>query len=500
MNIYEAFCQRVDLSAGTVAIVDEKIGASCDYAELKVRVDELASSLSYLGIQSGDKVLLFVPMSLELYILLLALFKMGACVVFIDPSQGSDFVNRCAKKIEPDVFIGVPKAYLFFLSAPYLRQIPRRLCTKKIPFIPSIWQKTSDNVSHKVNAIDAALITFTSGSTGEPKAIVRSHQFLLNQYQVLKTHVHLEADKVDLSGLPVFVLANLFAGVSSVIANTRLSHPKKIDPLMLNNAIVKHNITRVGGSPALYERLLLSDMKKLNSLRALYMGGAPVMPKLLARLKKALPMSEQFVIYGSSEAEPIASYAYSTLRPQNLQKMQDGAGLFAGDIVDEIRLEILDTDAKPCATNEIGEITVSGKHVVQSYLDTKDNHNIKIEKDNQVWHRSGDSGYVDEDGALWLVGRTSAVIEDKKGVVYPFCVEVAASEIVENRVALLARANKRVLFIEGVNIEGVKNVDIELLLVEKLAWALIDEWVFISKMPLDKRHNAKIDYTLLRKL
>jgi olefin beta-lactone synthetase len=498
INCYEAFCARLKASPKQIAIVDKKSGERCTYRELSIKVDTLSVVLSSFGVKPQMKIVLFVPMSLELYVILIALFKMGVSVVLIDPSQGAKFVNRALARIAPEGFIGVPKAHLFYLLCPHLRAVPLKFSTKSLPFVKHIFaslQEQSLDMDNRCDASCDALITFTSGSTGEPKAIVRSHQFLLDQYRVLKPHIGLESNQVDLSGLPIFVLANLFAGVTSVIANTSLAHPRKIDSAALVRAIEEEQIERIGASPMLYERLLLADAKSLQTLKNLYMGGAPVMPRLLGRLKEAMPLCQFHILYGSSEAEPISSYESSELSQSIQTKMQKGAGLFVGSVVPEIALAIWNQEDEVLQQGRIGEIVVSGHHVVHSYLKPQENSGIKVQRAGKVWHKTGDSGYLDESGKLWLVGRTSAIIRDEKGVLYPFSVEVAANALVESKVAIVGKKSKRKLFIEG-----IKDPQMEAYLAKELSWAKIDHFESIPVMPLDKRHNAKIDYSLLSRL
>ena len=75
-----------------------------------------------------------------------------------------------------------------------------------------------------------ALVTFTSGSTGAPKAAVRTHGFLLEQHRVLAESLRLTPDDLDLTTLPIFVLANLGSGVCSLIPDADLRHPGAIEP------------------------------------------------------------------------------------------------------------------------------------------------------------------------------------------------------------------------------------------------------------------------------
>ena len=121
----------------------------------------------------------------------------------------------------------------------------------------------------------------------------------------------------------------------------------------------------------------------------------------------------------------------------------------------------------------------------------------KFRVDDRIWHRTGDSGYLDERGRLWLLGRASARIADDRGELYPFAVECAARQIPGVRRAALAhQAGRRILLLEpeaGAPPPDVTSVR------SSLAWAQLDEVRVWREIPMDRRHNAKVDYAALKR-
>jgi acyl-CoA synthetase (AMP-forming)/AMP-acid ligase II len=358
-------------------------------------------------------------------------------------------------------------------------------------------------------------LTFTSGSTGQPKAAVRSHGFLLAQHAVLAHSLRLTRGEIDLATMPIVLLANLASGVTSLIPNADLRSPGLIAPGPVLAQIERHKPASSVASPAFFERLArhgLARGRRLPSFRKLFTGGAPVFPRLLDQMQALAPEATVEAVYGSTEAEPIAHVSRDAVSAEDRKAMLGGGGLLAGPPVPEIRVAVLRdqwgrpvgpyTAAEFAAQSQPdgagGEITVSGDHVLSGYLHGRGDEETKFRVDGVVWHRTGDAGYRDGQGRLWLLGRCSARLQDGRGVLYPFAAETAAyQDPAVRRAALVGLHGRRVLALEYYP-EG-KNPDLGPLR-EALAWAGLDELRVCPRLPVDKRHNAKIDYPALYRL
>ena len=520
MNIVEILQRQARERPDAPAIIDVQRGRDriTTFAELERASAQGAALLLESGLNCGDTVLILQPMSAELYIALMALLRLGMTAMFLDPSAGREHVERCCAIRPPAALIASPRAHLLRLVSPALRRIQRHFSFG--PYLPGTipWNRSGRLAPHlpiTACAADApALITFTSGSTGLPKATVRSHGFLLEQHRVLERAIHLTPGAVDLTTLPVFVLANLASGVTSLIPDADLRRPGSITAEPVLRQIGRQHPTSVVASPALLERLCAACEAlgtPVRGFRYVFTGGAPVFPDHLERFAATFPHAEVVAVYGSTEAEPIAHIARREMTGDDLAAMAAGAGLLAGKPVGEIDVQViaprwgtplgaLDAvgfSALHRPRGEAGEIVVSGGHVLKGYLNGVGDEETKFRVAGEVWHRTGDSGYFDDAGRLWLLGRTSAVIDDAQGVLYPFAVECAARQVPEvARAALVLRGDKRVLFVEPrkgarIDTDGVRKA---------LAWARLDQVRVLAGIPLDRRHNAKVDYGRLAKI
>ncbi len=521
MNIVEELRAQSRTRPDAIAIIETRRGRShsITFAELERASAQAAALLRRAGLQPGDAILVFHPMSAELYIALSAIFRLGLVAMFLDPSAGKEHINRCCALYPPRGLIATSKAHLLRFLSPALRGIPVKFATG-LPVPGTVRWARAVNLPpyeqvHPCRPGTPALLTFTSGSTSQPKAAVRTHDFLLAQHRVLKGALILTPGEIDLTTLPIFVLANLASGVTSLIPDVDLRRPGAIDPARVVAQIDTHRPTRIGASPAFLERLILYCSYNgwtLSSLRDIFTGGAPVFPCLLDRLQQIAPRATITAVYGSTEAEPIAKIAKWQIEQQDIAAMLAGRGLLAGLPVPSIQLRVVrdlwGTPIGPYTRREFlgdclrpgeaGEIVVSGDHVLPSYLHQRGDEEPKFSVDGEQWHRTGDAGYLDDRGRLWLLGRCGARIEDAHGTLYPFAVEcIAHHHPGVRRAALISHRGRRILAVELD--DSATDTDLALLK-HTLAWAYIGEVQVHRRIPVDKRHNAKIDYPALQGL
>jgi olefin beta-lactone synthetase len=512
MNLVSLLAKKAKLHPERPALIDRYHGEDriVSYGDLARRVAAGAGELKQLGLKRGQVVLVFQPVSIELYEFLLAAFHSGLRVMLADPSAGREFLSLCCQRLKPDAFFGSWKAHCLRLVVPEMRRIPISICSGWFP-AAGAWRTDGEGVPLVDVADDeAALVTFTSGSTGVPKAAVRSHGFLLAQHRALSKSLEFEDSEVDLITLPVFVLANLASGLTSVLAATDLAKPGSPDVTSISSQCQKFQVTRCAASPAFFEGLLAGGMP---GIKKLYTGGAPVFPDLLRRLRKALPEACIHSVYGSTEAEPIAHFQAEEANEETDSLTRRGGGLCSGVPVAEIDLRIIaDRWRTPLAGNDLeflsagqaGEIIVSGDHVLRGYLDGLGDEETKILDGEKVWHRTGDAGWIDSQGRVWLLGRCAEKLPPfpaGEGLPvdaqrYPFAIECALREIFPGiRMAAMVWEDQRTLVVgkkcdaseaaaigQSVEVFGIASV------------------IYLESLPLDRRHNAKIDYPALREM
>jgi len=514
VNIADLLTARAAASGEQAAVIDES-GGRCrtlSFAELEQLVSRTAECLRAFGLRPGDPVLVLQPLSLELCVVLVAILRAGLVAVFIDPSAGLAHLDSCCRLTAPRAFIGSGKAHLLRFVSPGLRRIPMKWRTGTLVRRALATTRPTGNNPGSADLPPSApaLIRFTSGSTGAPKAAVRTHGFLVEQLRAIESNLHLEPGQIDLVTMPMFMLPNLAAGVTSIIPATDVRAPGRSDPVPLVRQIQERQVNRLTASPALFHRLADYCSQHgvyLDSLHRLDTGGAPVFPGLLDSLRRLAPQAEIVAVYGSTEAEPIALLRHDDISDADRQAMASGGGLLAGRPVPDLRVRLLREDTPPpgkpltesgfaalaAPPGTPGEIVVSGPHVHPGQADVPGSDPSKIVVEDTVWHRTGDAGRFDETGRLWLLGRSCARIEDRRGVLHPFPLEAAV--MTDGRVrhtALVAVHGRRLLVVQPSDPSHPPQVP-------EWVRSQVDEVRIMRHIPLDRRHNAKVDYVELRR-
>ena len=457
------FADAVQAFPDRIAIVDGK-GRQTSFAALEGRAHKLAAHWQGRGVQPGDRVLMAMPVTADLYASLAALWSLGATVILPEPAMGLAGLRHAARTAKATAFCAAGMFRALQYALPELWR-----CTR-------LRQKDGDAGgfdAHMPEADDIALISFTSGTTGKPKAIPRSHGFLMAQFRAIDPLLASDRPERDLVAFPVFTLINIASGRTSVLPNWKMSRLASLAPGPLQNWLKKQDVTRALVPPALCR--VLADCARPEAFHTVFTGGGPVFPDLVDDLLAKGPM-RIVCVYGSTEAEPIAHLDIGDVSEADRADMLQGKGLLVGHHGAETMVRI-----------EADEILVAGAHVNKGYLDPAHDAENKQRCGDVIWHRTGDAGLLDENGRLWLLGRVGSSVRSDTGVLYPFCVEVAARQWPGvAQVALMPDGSGALLVVEG---DGRYMADWR----KRAQGFGIKGVQHVKKIPMDRRHASKID-------
>lgn len=503
--------------------------SSITYADFNDMVSKSASGLAKLGIKKGDRVIVFVPISVELYVSIAGLQRFGAIPVLLDSYARQEQLEAIIKNSQPCAIIA--PAILIQSFAPLLDAfgINIKVSTDKKPEKDMVVM-LSDLFSEEVQGIvsvgqnDTALITYTTGSSGVPKGANRTHRFLAAQHYTLKRLFPYNSTSVDLPVFPVFTLNNIASGITTVIPAINISKPdQQKDSKILLSQIYECKVDCMTLAPSFFRNLAIYcgvNNVSLGSIKRVLTGGAPISEADVKRFKDSTHNADIWILYGSTEVEPIAyieskkMLSIKSPKRDNITKIGVNVGkidktlqykfigIDTGNIHHSIEIQNLEVPE-----GEVGELVVAGEHVCRSYYRNKEAFvRTKIrDKAGTIWHRTGDLARIDSRRYLWIVGRKHNIIKIKGDYYFPVRPEIILKDLLNvTNAAYLDFTNNgdhRVVAVVTLKKNTKKEQekcrkDINKIFAkENLP---IEGVVFMEEIPMDVRHHSKVDYNALR--
>ena len=481
-NIISHFLNQSQLNPERIAILNDETNLC--FAEFRRSVNQFAHHFEAMGVQRGNRIIILHPVCTELFSAIIALLGKGCTVVFVEEWSRIDDIAKCCEKVQCDHIITNFKGRFIKFFHPALRKL------KTLNLRVSKNQTLHEFQPTEVTDDTPAIISFSSGSSGPSKAVVRTHGILNAQFEALKKHIAFDQKVTMCTNFPVVILLNLGIGMSTYLSkNIRMSDLKKSRINELYEELKSTSITHLAFSPFILRSLArfirLHNHSKLQ-FQQIISGGSPVFPIHAEAFIQSFDCENILILFGSSEAEPIAYCS-----AQNILENKNHPGIYAGQIDDATNCMVGTVNDSKFTVSEkgsVGEVLVSGRHVVRQYLNSEDAFlNNKIMLDSTLWHRTGDYGYLYKDNELFLSGKQKY----QYGESNLFDIEKRLSEIDGIDIATLIEETVYVQMYGNGKKESVLNA-IHLIFPE------IEKVEFIE-IPLDRRHNGKIKYHLLGK-
>jgi long-chain acyl-CoA synthetase len=381
------------------------------YGELREQVDRWAAFLQEAGLKKGERVGLFSRNCAEYVAAYMAVIRAGGVIVPINFQLVPREVAYMIKDAEIHLFLTQAKLELDGPLAELGCAPVRQLTFGELdaPVSGSLQEvpRTED---------DNCTIIYTSGTTGRPKGAMLSHKNLVANAWDFQDAIHARPEDVILCLLPMYhcyawsvcVSLSLLLGAQLVIqANYNFKTAIRL--------VQRHGVTLFTGVPAVMELLLEgAEPSELSTVREFICGGASLGKVLGQKFadKFGHPVLEG---YGLSEAAPVVSVN----RPGNVKFGSIGLPL----VEEEVR--ILNPQGREVPQGEAGEVVVRGPNVMLGYL-----NRLEATKETLAggWLHTGDVGYADEDGFIFLVDRLKDMIISSGENVYPREVEEAITQ------------------------------------------------------------------------
>ena len=494
------------------------------FAAISTLVARYEQGLTASGLVARDRVVILMKPGADFLAMSYAVMGRGAVPVFIDPGIGIANIIKCVEEAEPKGFIGIPRAHLLRLKAPRIFA-SMHYCVvatqRHLPGIPTLGSFARfpplplDPVMRCSD--EEALIAFTSGATGVPKGVVFTNGMLEAQVGIFREHFGFQSGQQDCPLLPIFSLFTLALGGGSVFPPLNPRHPLAVKADQVVRIMNDCGVQSSFGSPTLWTKLgeyCLRSGTAIPALRKIFMAGAPVPAHTVELLRKIASAAESFTPYGSTEALPVTLISGTDLLyAQNIPAHSGEQGTLVGKPVQGVEVRIVIPTTPPlrelhaltaCPPRVLGEVLVTGENVSTAYLRRPAaNRDSKVIDGQRIWHRMGDSGYLDEAGNLYFCGRLSHAVVTDSGVFHSVPVErvfnvhpnvyrtalISTCAGTEAAIAVEPYANA---WPRGARAKRAMAEELRAIGRRNPLTASITKFYFHRSFPVDARHNAKI--------
>ena len=398
--------------------------SSFTYAEFHERCMRLAGAVHALGVQRGERVAILAANGhayLETYVGI--------------PAAGMIIVPLNTRHAEPELEYALKDSGARVLITD---RDPGRLgaVVDHVISIPDSYESALAGaqpvaLGAGVSEDDLAGLFYTGGTTGLSKGVMLSHRNLIaNTFHWLATVPQREDDRY-------LIIAPLFhaAGSNSVLGSIWTAGCQitldVFDPEVALDLIETHGVTATLGVPTMLAAMAEAQHarpRKTDSLRLMAHGGSPVATEVLRRTHSAFPSAQLAEVYGATELSPLATVLVGEEVLLDSPRARSCGRPMVGNAV-----RILNIDGQDVARGQVGEVVVRGPNVMQGYWN-KPEQTEAVLKDSGYW--TGDLGYMDEDGYVYLVDRSKDMIVSGGENVY--CTEV--EEVLYQHPAVLEAA------------------------------------------------------------
>ncbi|MBC7659549.1 MAG: AMP-binding protein [Chitinophagaceae bacterium] len=494
------------------------------YGQFEEQTDTYAYTMQRAGISQGHKVVLMIKPSADLYTMALALLKIGAIPVVVDPGMGIARMLKSYHSVSPEAFVGITPAHIVRMFArKSFETIKSKIWVKdgSISFAGDKGPVHAPGTAFPIAPTkrhDLGIINFTTGSTGPAKAVEATYGMVMATVDLVRKDFHQTPDDVDMVTVPFFGIISLILGSSVVIPPMNPAKPAEVDPQKIIDTIHNYKVTCMLASPALLNRVgayAKENNIKLLSLKFVNSGGASIDTHNLETFMSLLaPHAAMNSSWGATEGLPLATLPGKDLLGRYQPTIREGKGSPLGAILPNIDMRIITIDPNPipnwsesltAPTGSIGEIVVHGANVSRSYhKNAVANAAHKIletnEHETRIWHRTGDLAWQDARGVLHFTGRMAHSFRNTQGqLMHSVAAEgVTNSHPKVRRSALVGVSTRPIMCIElkeGVPASEQEPIRSELLALMKKSPATesVETVLFHRRFPVDLRHNAKIE-------
>jgi olefin beta-lactone synthetase len=497
----------------STAIYDDASGESIDFRTLARRVDSVAAFLRANGLQPGDTVAMLTPPGVDLLVAVYGVWRAGGVTVIADRGLGVSGLGAAVASARPKFVIGPRSARI---ASSVLRWAPRAKSFDIANLIAAGSQHDRSNRDPLPVDTDLAAVLFTSGATGPAKGVRYLHGQLGAQRDALATTYRITDDDRLVAAFAPFALFGPSLGVPTAFVDCDVTTPGKLTVEALESACSHIGATMMFASPAALANVVSTarsggSRPGIEALRLVFSAGAPVPAETLGEVAKLACSASLHTPYGMTEALPIADIDLESICAAEQSDAAASAGVCVGNPVEAAEVLIAPLHFDPMQgvptalpIGSMGEILVRAPWVSDGYLGRWQTQ--RTSRPGAGWHRTGDVGQLDAAGRLWVDGRVVHVVDTASGPFAPVPIERS----IERALASDGTVRAGRVAVVGVGPPGCRQLVVVIeqsgrpagLVDADTAAAVraavghpIAAVLVMDGLPVDIRHNAKIDRT-----
>jgi len=394
---------------------------SITYAQGEAQANKVAGALAALGVTKGDRVGIFAHNGLDYVLAMFGIWQLGAISAHISVLQKDNlpfFIHDSAPRVL--IYTGDMHPVIESLR-PQAPEVAHYICFDGPKDFALSWSELLEAAPNppptKVDGMDAAHLSYTSGSSGTPKGALLAHGYTARATHAIAERLGMTSDDVSLGVTSLassyHLVANLLPGVHRAI---NIGVRKQWDPAAVWQEMDERQVTFFAGNPLVLGDLLKESLargRKPAALRRVVSGGAPVPPALKRAFVDDLGV---YLVesYGQSELGGFVAMGYPQAEPPS-RFFAMGPGLPDRETI------VADESGREQPVGQPGELVIRGG-VMLEYWNLPEK-TAEVVKDG--WLHTGDMGVMDKEGYFTLLGRWSERIVSGRKVIYPRYMEEA---------------------------------------------------------------------------
>jgi long-chain acyl-CoA synthetase len=380
---------------------------SITYRELDGLTNRFANLLIRSGVRTGDRVVVALDNSAEQVAAYMGTMRAGGVAVPLPPGPRSDRLPGAIRDCAPAACIADEATLAALEPIGALDQVRTTIVLTAKPHAPSrrgidarraLEAESPDPPPVRLIDRDLAAIIYTSGSTGEPRGVMLSHRNIVANTRSIIKYLRLTAADRVMCVLPFHYVYGLsllhshLAAGGSIVLDNRFAFPN-----VVLQSMRRHEVTGFAGVPSTFALLLhRSNITETELPHLRYVtqaGGAMPIPRIKEWLERG-PKVPFFIMYGATEASARLSY----LSPGDLERKLGSIGR----AIPNVEILVVRDDGRPAAPGEVGELVARGSNIASGYWNSPSETAARFSIEG---YRTGDLGYADDEGFLFLVGR-----------------------------------------------------------------------------------------------